>query len=115
MPGIRVGIVHPGAVRTPIYTMAANYVGRVGRPPPPVYTPEAIAEAILAVAGGGRRSRSVGMLNPVIAFGFTTLPRLYDTLVTPIMNAVGLSRRPVAPHPGNVFTPSEDVEALRIS
>jgi NAD(P)-dependent dehydrogenase (short-subunit alcohol dehydrogenase family) len=34
-PGIRVCVVSPGAVNTPIYVQAANYAGRVGRPPPP--------------------------------------------------------------------------------
>jgi NADP-dependent 3-hydroxy acid dehydrogenase YdfG len=113
-PGIRVGIVHPGAVRTTIYSLAGNYAGRIGRPPPPVYSPETIAEAVLAVADGQRRSRSVGITNPVIALGFTLLPRLYDLLVTPIMKIAGLSRRPVAAHSGNVFTPSEEVDALPV-
>jgi NADP-dependent 3-hydroxy acid dehydrogenase YdfG len=111
-PAIRVGVVHPGAVRTPIYSLAANYAGRIGRPPPPVYAPETVADAVLAVADGRARWRSVGITNPVIAFGFCTVPRLYDLLVMPIMNVAGLSRRPVAPHPGNVFTPSEQVGRL---
>jgi NAD(P)-dependent dehydrogenase (short-subunit alcohol dehydrogenase family) len=111
-PGVHVGIVHPGSIRTSIYSLAANYAGRIGRPPPPVYQPERVADAILTIVDRGKRSRSVGIANPVIALGFTLAPRLYDLLVTPLMNVAGLSRRPVAPHPGNVFTPSEDVGPL---
>jgi short-subunit dehydrogenase len=111
-PGVHIGVVHPGAVATQIYALAGNYAGRIGRPPPPVYSPETIAEAIVTVAEGRRRRRSVGITNPVIALGFTVLPRLYDVLVTPLMKVAGLSRHPVAPHPGNVFTPSEDVEGV---
>jgi NAD(P)-dependent dehydrogenase (short-subunit alcohol dehydrogenase family) len=111
-PGIHVGILHPGAIRTPIYSLAANYAGRIGRPPPPVYPPERVADAILDVVDRRLRSRSVGITNPIIALGFTALPRVYDVLVVPMMKAVGLSRREVSAHAGNVFVPSEDVGVL---
>jgi NAD(P)-dependent dehydrogenase (short-subunit alcohol dehydrogenase family) len=114
-PGIHVGVVHPGAVRTPIYSLAANYAGRIGRPPPPIYSPETVADAVQAVVDGKDRSRSVGITNPVIALGFTVLPRLYDLMVTPLMKVAGLSRRPVQAHTGNLFTPSEDVDPLPTS
>jgi NAD(P)-dependent dehydrogenase (short-subunit alcohol dehydrogenase family) len=107
-PGIHVGVVHPGAIRTPIYSLAANYAGRIGRPPPPVYSPEPVVRAILDVVDGRRRMRSVSVANPIIALGFTLAPRLYDVLVGPLMKVAGLSRREVGPHPGNVFAPSED-------
>jgi NAD(P)-dependent dehydrogenase (short-subunit alcohol dehydrogenase family) len=111
-PGIHVGIVHPGAIRTPIYSVAANYAGRIGRPPPPVYRPEAVAKAILDLIDSHKRMRSVSIANPLIALGFTLAPRLYDALVGPLMKVGGLSRRPVADHPGNVFAPSEEVGVL---
>jgi NAD(P)-dependent dehydrogenase (short-subunit alcohol dehydrogenase family) len=111
-PGIHVGVVHPGAIRTPIYSLAANYAGRIGRPPPPVYRPETVAAAILDLVDSRRRMRSVGAANPVIALGFHLLPRVYDVLVGPLMKVAGLSRRPVADHPGNVFAASEEVGVL---
>jgi hypothetical protein len=52
---------------------------------------------------------SVGLANPLMRLGFTVAPRLYDRLVTPLMSVAGLSRRRVGPHPGNAFTPSQDV------
>jgi NAD(P)-dependent dehydrogenase (short-subunit alcohol dehydrogenase family) len=111
-PGIHVGIVHPGAIRTPIYSLAANYAGRIGRPPPPVYRPETVARAVLDLVDVHKRMRSVGIANPVIALGFHLVPRLYDALVGPLMKVAGLSRRAVADHPGNVFAPSEEVGVL---
>src|SRR4029079_12441656 len=45
--GVFVTLVTPGGVNTPIYQQAANYTGRVGKPPPPVYSPEAVARAIV--------------------------------------------------------------------
>lgn len=47
-PGIRVCLVTPGSVDTPVYQQAANYLGRIGRPPPPITTPERVARAIVA-------------------------------------------------------------------
>jgi len=44
---VRVSLVSPGGVNTPIYAQAANYAGRVGRPPPPVDRPETVARAII--------------------------------------------------------------------
>jgi NAD(P)-dependent dehydrogenase (short-subunit alcohol dehydrogenase family) len=111
-PGIHVGIVHPGAIRTPIYSLAANYAGRIGRPPPPVYRPETVAKAILDLVDSHKRMRYVSIANPLIALGFTLAPRLYDALVGPLMKVAGLSRRPVADHPGNVFAASEEVGVL---
>jgi NAD(P)-dependent dehydrogenase (short-subunit alcohol dehydrogenase family) len=111
-PGVHVGIVHPGAIRTSIYSLAGNYAGRIGRPPPPVYRPERVAAAILDLVDSHKRTRSVSIANPVIALGFTLAPRLYDLLVGPLMKVGGLSRRAVADHPGNVFVPSEEVGVL---
>jgi hypothetical protein len=41
--------------------------------------------------------------------GFELTPWLYDRLVTPLMQVAGLRRTTIAGHPGNVFTPSQDV------
>ncbi|GIF53780.1 short-subunit dehydrogenase [Asanoa ferruginea] len=104
-PAIEVCLVDPGGVNTPIYRTAANYAGRVGRPPPPVDRPEKVAAAILKVADHPRRSVSVGWANPLIRVGFSTMPAVYDALVGPLMRRGGLSREPVAAHTGNVFAP----------
>ena len=50
-PGVDVCIVSPGGVNTPIYDQAANYAGRATRPPPPVYSPDAVAAAGRPVRG----------------------------------------------------------------
>jgi NAD(P)-dependent dehydrogenase (short-subunit alcohol dehydrogenase family) len=104
-PAIHVCLVDPGGVNTPIYRTAANYAGRVGRPPPPVDRPEKVASAIVKVADHPRRSVSVGWANPLIRLGFSTMPAVYDVLVGPLMRRGGLSRERVAANTGNVFTP----------
>jgi NAD(P)-dependent dehydrogenase (short-subunit alcohol dehydrogenase family) len=102
-PGIDVSLVLPAGIRTPIYAVAANYVGRQGRPPPPVYSPEKVARAILDVIDRPRRKKRVGVVNWVTAVAFRATPWLYDALVTPYMKTGGLARRTVEPHAGNVF------------
>lgn len=112
-PGVRVCLVNPGSVDTPVYRQAANYLGRIGRPPPPITTPERVARAIAHCADRPRREVSVGRLNVVMRFGFTVLPGVYDVLVGPLMRTLGLSRRPVGPHEGILFTPNPAGEAVR--
>lgn len=107
-PDVHVCVVSPGGVDTPVYLQAANYAGRVGRPPPPVDSPEKVARAIVQSLHDHRSRRSVGPANLVARAGFTLLPSVFDALVLPLMRAGGLSRQPVEPHDGNVFRPAPD-------
>ncbi|MEU8420679.1 SDR family NAD(P)-dependent oxidoreductase [Micromonospora sp. NPDC048835] len=112
-PEIRLCLVNPGSVDTPVYQQAANYLGRIGRPPPPVTSPQRVARAIVDCADRPRREVSVGRLNVVLRAGFTVLPGVYDVLVGPLMRAAGLSGRSVAAHDGSVFTANPVGEAVR--
>lgn len=112
-PRIRLSLVNPGSVDTPVYQQAANYLGRIGRPPPPVASPQRVARAIVHCVDRPRREVSVGRLNVLLRAGFTVLPGVYDVLVGPLMRAAGLSGRSVAAHDGSVFTPNPTGEAVR--
>lgn len=105
--GVHVCIVSPGGVDTPIYLQAANYLGQVGRPPPPVVSPEKVARVALRMADRPRARVQVGLTNGFIAAGFALFPWLYDALVTPLFVAAATDRRrPVDAHPGNVLASS---------
>jgi NAD(P)-dependent dehydrogenase (short-subunit alcohol dehydrogenase family) len=110
LPGVHICAVVPGSVDTAIYTSSANYAGFVGRPPPPVDSPERVADAIVGLADRPRSSVSVGATNRLIQFGFVVLPPVYDALVTTMMRTFGLSRQATAPHDGNVFGPRPAIE-----
>jgi short-subunit dehydrogenase len=102
-PDIHVCTVAPGAVDTPIYRLAANYSGRLGRPPPPVATADRLARAVVRCADRPRRHTSVGGSNRFVLAGFRLAPRLYDLLVTPLFRFAALGPDPVGPTPGNVL------------
>ncbi|MFF5053084.1 SDR family NAD(P)-dependent oxidoreductase [Micromonospora sp. NPDC000663] len=112
-PRIRLCLVNPGSVDTPVYQQAANYLGRIGRPPPPVAGPQRVARAIVDCVDRPRREVSVGRLNVVMRAGFTLVPGVYDVLVGPLMRLAGLSGRAIAVHDGSVFTPNPAGEAVR--
>ena len=109
LPGVHVAVVNPGSIATPVYTLAANYAGRIGRPPPPVVRAESVAREIVRIVDRRRRLGGVNAANLVIRFGFVAVPRLYDVLVPGLMRLTGMRRQQVGPHSGNVFTPSEQV------
>lgn len=96
--------VAPGGVDTPIYEQAANYAGFLGRPPPPVASPEHVARVALKRVKRARATSQIGWSNNLIRFGFTAAPWAFEALVGPLYRlAARDSTRPVAPSPGNVL------------
>lgn len=105
-PGVQICVVSPGGVDTPIYVQAANYLGQIGRPPPPVVSPEKVAHAALRLIDHPRPTVQVGVANHLIIAGFSLFPRIYNTIVTPMFVAAATDRRqPVEPGTGNVMHP----------
>jgi NAD(P)-dependent dehydrogenase (short-subunit alcohol dehydrogenase family) len=113
LPDVHVSAVAPGSTSTPIYEQAATVAGHAGHPPPPVYTPERVARAIVARVADPRRLKQSGLLNHLIIAGFRLFPPVFDALVGPLLTTFGLARAPVAPTTGNVFTPVPEKETTR--
>jgi short-subunit dehydrogenase len=112
--GVHISYAAPGGVDTPIYKQAANYAGLVGRPPPPVMRPEAVARAIEHLLTGVRHREQIGMANDVIRLGHTMLPWVYDRLVGPLYGLAARDQtRPVTPNPGNVLSSGDSSNGLR--
>ncbi|HUR50989.1 MAG TPA: SDR family NAD(P)-dependent oxidoreductase [Mycobacteriales bacterium] len=111
-PDVRVCLVAPGAVNTPIYRRAGNYQGRAPKAPFPVISPERVARV---VAQAVDRPRSVLHTTPfdhVMRAGFALLPWAYDAMVGPLYRLLGTTRVLVAATPGNVFGAVEELEGL---
>ena len=113
LPDVHVSAVAPGGTTTPIYDQAATVLGNTGHPPPPVYTPERVARAIVDRVAHPRRLKQSGFANPLIIAGFRLLPPVYDTLVGPLLRVFGMARDAVPATTGNVFAPVPEKEATR--
>ncbi len=110
--GIAVCAVLPGAVDTPIYRHAANYVGRQIRPLPPVVAPERVADVIVRLADRPKRVAVVGRVHHLGAWAHDRLPRLYDRLVGPVVDLGALRGGRVEAAEGNVFSPQPTTNAV---
>ena len=102
-PGISVSAVQPGGVDTPIYVQGATWTGSTGRPPPPVYSPQRVARAVLSTLDRPRRIVQAGLFNHVITAGFRLVPGVFDVLVGPLLQRMAIANDHVPPTEGNVF------------
>ncbi len=111
--GVHVVYVAPGGADTPIYAQAGNYSGVVGRPPPPVASPERVAHRIWRLVDHPKARVQVGLANNLMRFGFNVLPPVFDALVGPLFVVAAKDRTsPVAPGPGNVLASCPSKNAL---
>jgi NAD(P)-dependent dehydrogenase (short-subunit alcohol dehydrogenase family) len=102
-PGVKVSIIQPGGVDTPIYFQAASWAGSTGRPPPPVYSAERLGRRVVALLDRPRRQVQAGIFNPLITAGFRLAPALYDLFVGPLLQRMAIANDDVPPTEGNVF------------
>ena len=94
-PGIDVRIVLPASIDTPIYQRAANLTGRAPHPLPPVSSPYRVARAIeRSSRGPGPHSVRVGRVQSSMILLSTGLPRVYDGVISGLVETLGLRRRP---------------------
>lgn len=83
---VHLTMVHPPAVNTPFYNHAASHMPKPVRPPPPVYQPEIIADAIYLASTTRRREVKVTSSTLSFAIGNKFLPNLMDV----VMGKIGL-------------------------
>ena len=107
---IHIGLVNPGSVNTPIYYQAANFTGRVPRPPIPVQQPEKMARHIVRMADHPRRQVAAGPVNLITIAGFRFLPFIYERIVGPLFNVAALTNDWAAPEPGNTLAANSGEE-----
>lgn len=111
-PDIHISCVSPGSVDTPIYLQGANYRGSVGRPPPPVVSPERVAKMIGGVLDHPRPRVDVGPVNALMKLGFSLTPKIFDTLVGPLAAVATRDREKAPPGAGNVLAPKPELNRL---
>ena len=105
-PNIHVCDVFPAFMDTPGFQHGANYTGREVRPAPPVYAPERVAAAIVALAKRPQRATTVGASAHLARLVHFLLGDRANRLVERAMHA-SLERAPSAPvGDGTLFEPS---------
>jgi short-subunit dehydrogenase len=107
---ISVTLVKPGAIDTPYAKHAKNYMAREPKNPPPLYSPEVVAETILYCAehpvrdvfagGGGKMLSAIGQW----------APRLTDKVMETLLFNIQQSRRPKESRQSSLHRPSSGLQ-----
>ncbi|HET6300988.1 SDR family NAD(P)-dependent oxidoreductase [Microbacterium sp.] len=103
--GIRVRVVLPATVDTPIYQNAANVTGRHVHPLPPASSPRRVARAIVRAPDTRRTVRFVGRVQTVALLPHRMAPGVYDTAVRLSKERVELRGTDADLTVGTVFEP----------
>ena len=77
---VRMSLIKPASIDTPLPHRARNYMDREPTLPPPLYRPEEVAEAILHAAVHPRRDIYVGAAAAALSSLRMTAPAAYDLL-----------------------------------
>lgn len=91
---IAVTLIKPGPIATPYAERAKNYLPDAPQHVPPVYSPDAVAAAILYCASTPVREMFVGSSATMLSWLQRLSPRLTDLLVRPVMMRGTHSGRP---------------------
>lgn len=89
---VHVAHVSPGSVDTPIYDKALDAAGGVNEPPPPVVSPEKVADVVYRQLDHPRAETQTQLLNFPLIWAHDLLPFVWRRLAGPAFEAV--SRRP---------------------
>ena len=96
---IHLGIVHPPAVNTPFFShagmrMTGSHARHSPAPPPPVYAPELVAEAIWLLVSERRRELRISGTMAQMAWLNRLLPGMVDQLVARLGVVSQMTSRP---------------------
>lgn len=111
--GIKVAEVLPGPVDTPLFTQAANHMGRDVLAPDPAADPERIARAIVVAIQRPRRTRIVGLQNAMLVAMQRLSPTLTEIGAGKLMGSQQFGDAPTPASSGNLHEPDHEHATLR--
>ncbi|MCR6629087.1 MAG: SDR family oxidoreductase [Magnetospirillum sp.] len=106
-PGIHVCTVLPPSIDTPLFQHAANYAGQAVQPIPPVYSPEEVADTIVALARSPAREAFIGM-GRLWAAVHAIAPGATERMMSRAASQKHFQRRRSGPSRGNLYIPQAD-------
>lgn len=110
LDAIHVCTLMPPATDTPFYVHAANYVGKVPRPPPPVYDVDTLAKAVVGLVESPEDEVAVGAAGKLMRVAHAVAPGIYDAVTGPYSKSMFLDEgAPLSS--GNVFQPIHEGRA----
>lgn len=108
--GIAVTLIKPASINTPLPDHAINHMSRQPRLPPPIYAPEAVANAILYAAEHPTREIAVGASGRIGALGKDLFPRLADKILNSFARKWQVKESPeTGGQSGILFQPSGEL------
>lgn len=111
---VRVTVIKPASIDTPLFQHARTKLGVAPRPAPPVYDPILVAEAILHAAVHPTRDMTVGGFGAVLGASEVAMPGLLDHQMAVVGYPVQETDEPkTEAAPDNLFAPSPDPLAVR--
>jgi short-subunit dehydrogenase len=96
---VSVSLIKPAAIDTPYKDHARNYLDIEPENPPPVYAPDAVAQAILYCAENTVRDVFVGGAAKAHSLAGKFAPRTFDKVMESTMLGQTRSGEPAEPHP----------------
>ncbi|MBP2290819.1 SDR family oxidoreductase [Azospirillum rugosum] len=105
-PNIHLCTVMPGPIDTPLWQHAANYTGRAIKAMTPLYPPEQVADAIVAMAENpAKRDVFVGNVGRVAAFQNAVAPAMTERVMAHMIDRNMFENRPARDTTGAVLNP----------
>lgn len=106
---VSVTLIKPASINTPFPFHAKNYLAQEPKLPPPVYTPESVAEAIVYAAAHGGRDYYIGAGGKFMSTLNKHLPSLLDWIGSRTVGKQSIFPRPASRAPeGALFKAGQD-------
>lgn len=85
-PAIHVCNLFPAFLDTPGIQHAANFTGKVLRPAPPVYNPQTLAEAMVAISQSPKDAAAVSSASTLLRLAHAVFPKLTRLITSNVIN-----------------------------
>jgi short-subunit dehydrogenase len=104
---IHVCDLFPAFLDTPGMQHAANYTGRSIKPAPPVYDPQRVARAVVAIARNPKSAKTIGSAATFLRIAHAIFPRLSRTITAGVIESYLKKAERSEETSGNLFEPVE--------